>query len=109
MRAAGIWRGVVSVQISGLAEPFGQTLGSYGGRLGPALIPGWLGPSQETQRLRFAALVVVEPPSAGVWVAAASGTVGPALKWPQAPSSNSKRMKCSRWPIWSNWLTASAW
>jgi hypothetical protein len=44
-------------------EPFGQTDGSYGGEPMSWLIPGWVGPSHETQAFALLMLVVVPVPA----------------------------------------------
>ena len=54
-----------SCSAAGGSVPFGHTDGSYLGRFRSSLIPGWFGPSQETQLSASRMSVVVPPSSAG--------------------------------------------
>ena len=72
-------------------------------------MPGWLGPSQETQRSASRMLVGADVRVAGARDAEL-GVPGspPALKFPHGVPTL-KIEKCSRWPIESYWLIAPAW
>ena len=92
---------------SGALLPSSHTEGSYGGRVRSWSLPprrGWLGPSHDTH-LAASRMSWVCPPSS-------VGTVPsspPVEKLPQLPVWNVNRLKCSRWPMRSNWFVAPAW